>query len=133
MTSGHFGEHLLIDAYNADKDALWDKKLIAKSLEELCDLLGVQMLCKPVVTFTPDGKLKVPGGVTGMVILAESHVSIHTFPARRFLSADIYSCKHGMDQHAVKQFFVDKFKVDLDNCEIEFITRGKRYPERDVE
>ena len=74
----------------------------------------------------------MPGGVTGIVVLAESHISIHTFPARRFLSADVYSCRHGMDQEAVKRFFAEKFKLNLNNCEIEFIKRGTRYPERDV-
>ena len=132
MTQGYFGEHLLIDAYGANKDALWDKELIGDSLKKLCDLLEVKMLCEPVVTFTPDGELKVPGGVTGVVVLAESHISIHTFPARRFLSADVYSCRHGMDQGAVKHFFAERFKLDLNDCEVQFIKRGTRYPARDV-
>ncbi|OGG79175.1 hypothetical protein A3A39_03595 [Candidatus Kaiserbacteria bacterium RIFCSPLOWO2_01_FULL_54_13] len=130
--SEYFGEHLLIDAYGANRDALWDKELIRQCLKDLCGLLGVKILCKPVVTFTQDGELKVSGGVTGVVVLAESHISIHAFPSRRFLSADVYSCKHGMDQEAVKQFFVSKFGVDLGNCEIRFIRRGTRYPAENI-
>ncbi len=132
MGQEYFGEHLLIDAYGADKKALWDKRLIRKSLIRLCDLLGVKMLCKPVLTVTIDGELQVPGGVTGVVVLAESHISIHTFPSRRFLSADVYSCRHGMDQEAVKRFFAETFLLDLNDCEVQFIKRGTRYPARDV-
>ena len=127
----YFGEHLMIDVYGADKAALWDKELVTKSLTELCNLLGVLALSEPLVTFTPDGELKVPGGVTGIIVLAESHISIHTFPARRFLSADIYSCRHNMDQEAVTTFFKNKFKSD--DVDVTFVHRGTRYPSADFD
>ena len=126
----HFGEHLLVDGYNADPELLFDKTLVRTCLTELCTLLGVLQLSKPLITYTPNGILKVPGGVTGIVVLAESHISIHTFPIRRFFSADIYSCKHGMDQNAVANYLREKFKCkDIDTT---FILRGARYPDHDL-
>lgn len=129
--SNYFGEHLMIDVYGADKDALWDKEMITESLTELCTLLGVTALSEPLVLSIPDGELKVPGGVTGMIVLAESHISIHTFPARRFVSADVYSCRHNMDRELVSGFFKKKFKTD--DVDLNFVLRGTRYPEKDIE
>jgi len=127
--SEHFGEHLMIDVYGANKDALWSVDTVKRSLNELCDLLGVKKLSEPLVTYTPDGELKVPGGVTGVIVLAESHISIHTFPARHFLSADVYSCKHGMDQEAVANYIKENFHAT--DVDIMFVLRGVRYPAED--
>ncbi|MDO8452019.1 MAG: S-adenosylmethionine decarboxylase [bacterium] len=127
---GHFGEHLLIDGYDADSKALFNEDLVHTCLTELCDLLGVLQLGEPLVMSIPDGTLKVPGGVTGIIVLAESHISIHTFPLRHFFSADIYSCKHDMDQIAVAVYLKKKFKCkDVDT---KFILRGIRYPDHDL-
>lgn len=130
MPRKHFGEHLMLDGYGADPDLLWSKPLIRRSLGELCKLLRVLQLGKPLVHYTPDRVLKVPGGVTGLVILAESHISIHTFPARRFLSVDVYSCKHGMDRALVTAFLKKKFKAK--EVDVKFVKRGKKYPTRDI-
>ncbi len=126
----HFGEHLLLDGYGADPKLLFDEALVRNCLTELCQLLGVLQLSDPLVTYTPDGELKVPGGVTGIVVLAESHISIHTFPIRHFFSADIYSCRHGMDQDVVTRYLKDKFKCD--DVDVTFIKRGLRYPDHDL-
>ena len=115
----------MFDAYDADTKLLWDKKLVRSTLSDVCKLLGVLELSKPLVYSVADGVLKVPGGVTGMIILAESHISIHTFPTKRFLSADIYSCRHGLDRKRVADFLKRRFRaIDVD---VTFILRGKRY------
>lgn len=38
-----------------------------------------------------------PGGVTGVVLLAESHVAVHTWPERATVTLDVYVCNHGRD------------------------------------
>jgi S-adenosylmethionine decarboxylase len=42
----------------------------------------------------------VPAGVTGIVLLAESHLSIHTWPDQRFVALDVYVCNHLNDNTA---------------------------------
>ncbi len=119
----------MFDAYDADTKLLWDKKLVIKTLSRLCKILGVLELSKPLVYSVQDGVLHVPGGVTGMIILAESHISIHTFPTRRFLSADIYSCKHGLNQRLVSNFLKKQFKAT--NVDTLFVLRGTKYGSRE--
>ena len=84
------------------------------------------MLSRPMVVAAPGNWAKDPGGWSGVVIIAESHVSVHTFPKRRFVSADVYSCKNGLDVQKIVAYFVKTFK--LSDTETHFIRRGTRYP-----
>jgi len=130
VTALHFGEHLTIDGYGGDYDLLNDKERILDSLNNLPKKLGMKKLASPVVYLAPSVSEKDPGGRSGFVVIAESHISIHTFPKRGFISADVYSCKNGMDQKVVEQFFVEAFK--LQDIETNFIKRGTRYPEKNI-
>src|SRR5580698_11272871 len=78
------GMHLLIDlwgASNLDSPELIDKTLCAGALEA-----GATILHSHFHHFTPNG------GVSGVVVLAESHISIHTWPERNFAAVDIFMC-----------------------------------------
>lgn len=122
----HFGEHLTYDGYGGDPVSLDDRAVVTQSLVDLVAALGMTILGGPEVYRAADNGKKDPGGWTGMVVLQESHISIHTFPARGFLSADVYTCRNGLDMDAVKQFFRDRFGVADE--EVHFIRRGTRYP-----
>ncbi len=126
----HFGEHFTIDGYDGSPDLLNDKGLVLASLNELCGALKMRQLAPPQVHLAPDNHLRDPGGWSGFVIVAESHISIHTFPRRRFLSADVYTCKHGVDLDFVANFLSKKF--GLQEVETNFVKRGKKYPMHNV-
>lgn len=130
MKTTQFGEHITIDGYNGDRKILDSKKTVLDLLLKLPDKLGMNILQKPSVVSAPDNGLKDPGGWTGFVIIAESHISIHTFPKRGFVSADIYTCKSGMDKQAIVDYFTDTFK--LTDIETNFIKRGTRYPVENI-
>lgn len=102
-----FGEHLTIDGYNGDKQLLDSKEIVLSILCNLPELLGMNILAKPAVVSAPEMGVKDPGGWSGFVIIAESHIPIHTFPKRGFLSADIYTCKNGMDVQIIIDYFTD--------------------------
>jgi len=122
----NFGEHLTIDGYNGDHDKLNDKNLVLHCLNELPEKLGMDKLSEPVVYFAEGNNLKDPGGWSGVVIILESHISIHTFPGRKFISADVYTCKNGMDTEFILSYFREKF--NLQDIESHLIKRGTRYP-----
>jgi len=128
--SAHFGEHITIDGYGGDHDRLNDKEAVFSALTEICDALRMSPLIKPMVISAPDNHIKDPGGWSGFVIIAESHISIHTFPKRRFVSVDVYTCQNGMDKDFVTDFFKKKFK--LEDVETHFIKRGLKYPEHNL-
>lgn len=122
----NFGEHLTLDGYGGDPAQLNDRELVCRILDELPELLGMNKLAEPVVYFAPENGGKDPGGWSGFVVIAESHISIHTFPARKFLSADVYSCKNGMNSTFIEIYFKDVFS--LQEIETHFIKRGTKYP-----
>lgn len=86
----------------------------------------MKKLSEPEIYFAEGNGGKDPGGWSGFVVIAESHISIHTFPGRQFVSADVYTCKNGMDVAFVERFFAEKFL--LADIETNFIRRGTRYP-----
>jgi S-adenosylmethionine decarboxylase len=126
MKTIQFGEHITIDGYGGDPKILNNKKIVSFILSELPKKLKMKALSKPLIVSAPDNGKKDCGGWSGFVIIAESHISLHTFPRRRFVSADVYSCKSGMDLKKIVTYFTKTFK--LHDVETNFIKRGTKYP-----
>jgi len=78
------GKHLLVDLYQANH--LSDKRVIEKALLEAADACHAKVLQKHFHSFGAEQ------GITGMLLLAESHISIHTWPESHFAAVDIFMC-----------------------------------------
>lgn len=126
----HFGEHLTIDGYGGEKNKLNDEHLVLQCLQELPGKIGMKILGEPHVYFAPGNDNKDPGGWSGFVIIMESHISVHTFPDRGFVSIDVYSCKNGMNTDFISDYFSQTF--GLKDLEKNFIKRGTRYPDKNI-
>ncbi len=125
-----FGLHLMIDAYNCDPAVLNDANVVYKLLDELPEKIGMKKLIKPYVVFAEGNDKKDPGGWSGFVIIQESHIAIHTFIKRRFITVDVYSCTE-FDTEFTIQYFKDIFKTE--DMEIEVEKRGKKYPPENID
>ena len=126
----HFGEHVTIDGYGGKKELLDDQELVFRTLDQLPLKMGMKKLSEPAVFKAAANDQKDPGGWTGFVVIQESHISIHTFPARGFISADVYTCQNGLDTDFIVNYFKEAF--DLRDIEQNFIKRGTRYPEKNI-
>lgn len=126
----NFGEHITLDGYNGKEELLDDKDKVLSCLTELPGLLGMKLLSEPMIFHADSNHIKDPGGWTGVVVIAESHISVHSFPKRGFISADVYTCKNGMDTDFIINFFKQKF--ELQEVETNFIKRGTRYPAENI-
>jgi S-adenosylmethionine decarboxylase len=122
----HFGEHLTIDGYDGSYTKLADRELILNFFQKLLSVSQMHPLSPPQIYYAESNDKKDPGGWSGFVIIQESHISIHTFPARGFISADFYTCRNGLNIEEIKSLFKDEF--DLKDLESNFIIRGKKYP-----
>jgi S-adenosylmethionine decarboxylase len=78
------GMHLLVDLWGACN--LCDPDHIDRALREAAGAAGATILHGHFHHFTPNG------GVSGVLVLAESHISIHTWPERDFAAIDIFMC-----------------------------------------
>lgn len=126
----NFGEHFTLDGYRGDYKKLDNRENVLKCLDELPEKIGMNKLSEPQVFYAPANDVKDPGGWSGYVIVAESHISIHTFPRRGFVSIDVYTCKNGLNRKFLSDYFIQKFR--LKNIETHFIRRGMRYPASDI-
>jgi len=126
----HFGEHVTIDGYGGNFEKLNNKELVLECLNDLPGKLGMKKLAPPVIYFAKGNDIKDPGGWSGVVVIEESHISIHTFAGRGFLTADVYTCKNGMDRDIIRQYFTEQF--ELKDVEENFIKRGTRYPDTNI-
>jgi S-adenosylmethionine decarboxylase len=81
-----------MDAYGVDEKVLSDEGLVEAFLDSCPDKIGMTKITVPQV-YNYRGKKPEDWGVSGFVLIAESHISVHTFPERGYLNVDIFSCK----------------------------------------
>lgn len=127
---GHFGVHLTLDGYGGSLERLNELGGVRAWLDALPAKLGMAKLADPVLVHVGRMSDKDPGGLTGFVLIAESHISIHTFPARGFVSADVYTCQDELDSDWLVEHFRTTF--ELEAVEHNLIIRGRQYPDRDI-
>ena len=90
--------HLVIDGFGGDKTRMWDPDLIRDFLYNYPSRLGMTRMSEPQVSTweSPDP------GLSGFVVIAESHICMHTFPQRDYVNVDIFSCKSFDHQQALQ-------------------------------
>jgi S-adenosylmethionine decarboxylase len=97
------GSHLIIDLWEAE--GLDDKDRIEQAMIDAVEAAGATLLHIHLHTFTPGG------GVSGVAVLAESHISVHTWPERGYAAFDIFMCGNTDPRKAftvLKQAFAPK-------------------------
>lgn len=126
----NFGSHLMIDGYGGDFEKLNSKDVVFKCLNELPDKLGMHKIFGPEIVEFTDSNPKDSGGFSGFTMIAESHISCHTFPYRKFVSIDAYTCKGDIDRDFVVSYFKEAF--GLEDVEVNYVKRGTRFPDHDL-
>jgi S-adenosylmethionine decarboxylase len=82
------GSVWIVDAYGCDAERLRSPESLERVFASLVLDLGLHPVRETVWQRFP-----APGGVTGFLLLSESHVSCHTFPERGFAAFDLYCCR----------------------------------------
>lgn len=116
-----FGPHLVLDLYGCDRRKLGDVQFIKQFLEDFPTKLSLRKISEAIVNFydTPTP------GISGFVLISESHITIHTFIHERYAAIDIFSCKP-FDERIALQEVQRIFEPEL--IEKKLIDRGKYYP-----
>jgi S-adenosylmethionine decarboxylase len=84
--------HVIVDGFGGDPEQLADENAVRAILDRYPDEMGMTKIAPPTVVRYRGSKPE-DWGVSGYVMIAESHISLHTFPERRLIWADIFSCK----------------------------------------
>jgi len=120
-----FGPHLMVDGYEGNYETLASVEAITDFLDMLPKEIGMTKIMPPYVFKYDGGEKPEDWGVSGFVIIAESHISIHTFPEKGYFSIDIFSCKD-FDMDRALQIIKDFFGTD--KLEIRTTNRGTEFP-----
>jgi S-adenosylmethionine decarboxylase len=126
-----FGLHIMIDGYNAPRQLLSNQVYLWSLLEDLPKLIGMHSIAEPQLVEVGELNPKDPGGLSGFVMIAESHISFHTFPARGFITMDLYTCQSGIDRDWVVDLLKTSFA--LKDADVFVQERGMRYPVENLE
>ena len=87
------GTHLIIDFWEAS--SLDDLALMEATLRRAVDVAGATLLHIHLHHFTPNG------GISGVAVLAESHISVHSWPERNYAAFDIFMCGDAEPRKAI--------------------------------
>ncbi len=102
------GRHLLAEFYDCDSSVLNDPELIRQNLLEVAHDLDVTIVGEVFHRFAS-------GGVSGVLVITESHLSIHTWPESCYAASDIYTCS-GLDPtpgviHLARLLKAERYRV----------------------
>lgn len=103
------GKHALAHISGADFDNLNDAERLLKAFKRTVSHFTLEALYEPQIhQFEPQG-------LTGIILLAESHISIHTWPERGEAAVDVFTCG-GRDSRQIAEFFctaIDNAHLDI--------------------
>lgn len=127
MEDRRLGRHILVEFYNCDNRLLNDTKLIEKYMVEAANKAKATVVKSVFHTFNP-------WGVSGVVVIQESHLTIHTWPEYGYAAVDLFTCGEEVDPWIAFQFLKEKLKAEktetfeIDRGEVEKIhiySKGK--------
>jgi S-adenosylmethionine decarboxylase len=116
--------HLTIDGFGGSAEKLGSETLVRSLLDRYPAAINMTKITAPFV-MEYVGEKPEDWGVTGFVIIAESHISIHTFPDHGYVWVDVFSCKE-FDTDGATDMIVEAF--DLDRITCHKLPRGLEFP-----
>ena len=98
------GKHLLLELYGCNSDKLNDEIFLR------CKIDNASKHARAKVLNIVSNKFE-PFGVTAIALLAESHLSIHTWPESQYAAIDIFTCGQNMRPNLASQFLIDQLEA----------------------
>ena len=103
--SSHQSKHLLLELYRCDREKSNDECFLRCILNRAAKLANATVLNLMSNKFEPQG-------VTAIALLAESHISIHTWPESNYSAVDIFTCGQNMMPELASQYLIQTLKAE---------------------
>lgn len=105
MKHPYLGYQKIIDFYDCDTQVINDCNLIKATLLEAARIMELTVINTTIHSFSPIG-------VSGVVVIQESHIAIHTWPEHGYVAIDIFTCspEHTLDSGI--SFLKERFKAN---------------------
>ena len=101
----HQGKHLLLELYRCNYEKLNDESFLRCTLNKAAKLANATVLNLMSNKFDPQG-------VTAIALLAESHISIHTWPESHYSAVDIFTCGQNMMPELASQYLIEALTAE---------------------
>lgn len=99
------GKHLILELKDCDRKRLSDLDFLRNTLLSACRAAGAIILGESFHSFPPYG------GVSGVVIIAESHFSVHTWPEHGYAAVDIFTCGNSLHPERAVELLVRELQA----------------------
>jgi S-adenosylmethionine decarboxylase len=99
------GRHLLLELFDCDLNAINNVETVKGALVEAAKRAQATIVDVVFHEFNPFG-------VSGVVVIAESHLSIHTWPEYRYAAVDIFSCGDILQPEIAASYLVEQFGAE---------------------
>jgi S-adenosylmethionine decarboxylase len=98
------GNHLIIELYECHRDVINDAQMVEEKLKEAVRVSGANMVQSVIHEFNPHG-------ISGVIVIEESHFSVHTWPEYGYCALDIFTCGDEIDYHSALQYLKSEFQA----------------------
>jgi len=115
MEKINLGTQYLAEFYNCCKNTINDKDRIREIMIEAAKIAKATIVADIFHEFNPHG-------ISGVVVIAESHIAIHSWPEHSCASVDIFTCSSDMSPEAAVEYLKAAFKAQ--KIEVRKIDRG---------
>ena len=99
------GRHLLLELFDCDSDAINNLETVKAVLIEAARRAQATIVDVVFHEFNPFG-------ISGVVVIAESHLSVHTWPEYRYAAVDIFSCGDVLQPEVAATYLVEQFAAE---------------------
>ena len=99
------GRQILIEFYDCQNEVLTDRDRVRQYMLEAARCAGATVISDTFHHFKPDG-------ISGVVVIAESHISIHTWPEHRYAAVDVFTCGDSVDPWGVPRYLQEKLQAN---------------------
>ncbi|MGZ3772517.1 MAG: polyamine aminopropyltransferase [Pseudobdellovibrionaceae bacterium] len=121
------GRHILVEFSGCNSEVLNDVSIIEKSMIEAAQIAGATVINSTFHHFSP-------WGVSGVVVIQESHLAIHTWPEYRYAAVDLFTCGESVDpwvsfEHLKKAFQANYSAIEMNRGSLHVIKKTDFKPQ----
>ena len=111
----HLGQHVIIELWGCNNSSINDAEKVRTAMVNAVHAANATLLSLNVHTFSPHG-------VTGVAVLSESHLSVHTWPEYGYAAADVFTCGDTTQPREAAEVLRRAFGST--RCDVKELTRG---------
>jgi S-adenosylmethionine decarboxylase len=117
------GRHLIVEYTGCDRSTLDNMALIEEYLKDAARRSGATIVRSVMHRYNPQG-------ISGMIVIAESHLSIHTWPEYGYAAVDFFTCGNSVDPYKAHHYMQKKLKAKM--ADVRDLNRGIPSPTDEV-